>query len=49
MKQNVNCELQANNKKEKKKLHFDYVDPHEVSRKQDRMRRFAQVLLVLYF
>ncbi|KAF8358737.1 hpo-10 [Pristionchus pacificus] len=36
----------ANNKKEKKKLHFDYVDPHEVSRKQDRMRRFAQDVIV---
>ncbi|GMR44164.1 hypothetical protein PMAYCL1PPCAC_14359, partial [Pristionchus mayeri] len=36
----------ANKKKDKKNLHFDYVDPHQDWRKQDRMRRFAQDVIV---
>ncbi|GMT21118.1 hypothetical protein PFISCL1PPCAC_12415, partial [Pristionchus fissidentatus] len=33
-------------KKDKKPLHFNYVDPQEHSRKADRMRRFAQDVAV---
>ncbi|GMS91064.1 hypothetical protein PENTCL1PPCAC_13239, partial [Pristionchus entomophagus] len=33
-------------KKEKKNLHFEYADPHEISKKRDRMRRFAQDVIV---